>query len=125
MASISKGSEPKGTLSKDTGSKSTGSKETGLKWGHNDSFGDYLRLLRRRARMTQTELSVAVGYSPGQISMLESGQRQPNVTAVMALFIAALGIQNDAQASNRLIELANATTVRAPTPTIAVSHQIE
>src|SRR5690242_8137022 len=100
-------------------------KESELTAGYNDSFGDYLRFLRRRARMTQTELSVAVGYSPGQISMLESGQRQPNVTAVMALFIAALGIQSDAQAANRLIELANAAGVRASAPSVAVSNQIE
>ena len=92
----------------------------------NDSFGSYLRFLRRRARMTQTELSIAVGYSPGQISMLESGQRQPNVTAVMALFIVALGLQNDAQAANRLIELAQAAVARtSPQPAILVNHQIE
>ena len=93
--------------------------------GH-DSFGSYLRFLRRRARITQTELSVAVGYSPGQISMLESGQRHPNVTAVMALFIVALGLQHDTQAANRLIELAHAAAARAvPTPAILVSQQIE
>jgi transcriptional regulator with XRE-family HTH domain len=73
-----------------------------------ESFGSYLRFLRRRARMTQTELSTAVGYSPGQISMLENGQRQPNVAAVSALFIAALGLQQDIQASKKLIELATA-----------------
>lgn len=88
-----------------------------------DSFGGYLRFLRRRARLTQTELSIAVGYSPGQISMLESGQRQPNVSTVMALFIAALGLQNDAQAAKRLLELANAAT--KPAPSIRVSNQIE
>lgn len=91
-----------------------------------DSFGSYLRFLRRRARMTQTELSIAVGYSPGQISMLESGQRQPNVTAVMALFIAALGLQTDTQAANRLIALAQAAVTRSePEPAILVSNQIE
>jgi transcriptional regulator with XRE-family HTH domain/tetratricopeptide (TPR) repeat protein len=88
-----------------------------------DSFGGYLRFLRRRARLTQTELSIAVGYSPGQISMLESGQRQPNVSAVMALFVAALGLQNDTQAARRLIELANAAAATAPS--IRVSNQIE
>lgn len=92
----------------------------------NDSFGNYLRFLRRRARMTQTELSIAVGYSPGQISMLESGHRQPNVTAVMALFIVALGLQNDTQAANRLIELAQAAVARtSPEPSILVNNQIE
>jgi transcriptional regulator with XRE-family HTH domain/tetratricopeptide (TPR) repeat protein len=92
----------------------------------NESFGSYLRFLRRRAQLTQTELSVAVGYSPGQISMLESGQRHPNVTAVMALFIAALGLQPDSQAANRLIALARATIERAtPASALLVSDAVE
>src|SRR5215204_6551116 len=92
-----------------------------------DSFGSYLRFLRRRARLTQTELSTAVGYSPGQISMLENGQRQPNVTAVSALFIAALGLQQDIQASNKLIELATAATksTQSPESLLRVSKHTE
>ncbi len=70
------------------------------------TFGSYLRFLRRRARMTQTDLSVAVGYSPGQISMLENGRRTPDVTVVMALFIAALGLHADPRAAALLVELA-------------------
>src|SRR3954469_22423877 len=118
-------SSPKGERAEEPRAKRGWAKGDSANPGQNDSFGNYLRFLRRRARLTQTALSVAVGYSPGQISMLESGQRQPNVTAVMALFIAALGIQNDAQAATRLIELANAASVRASAPSIAVSNQIE
>ena len=70
------------------------------------TFGPYLRFLRRRARLTQTELGIAVGYSPGQISMIENGQRQPDPTAVAALFIAALGLETDKQASTQLVKLA-------------------
>ncbi len=70
------------------------------------TFGPYLRFLRRRARLTQTELGIAVGYSPGQISMIENGQRQPDPTAVAALFIAALGLESDRQASTQLVKLA-------------------
>jgi len=70
------------------------------------TFGPYLRFLRRRARLTQTELGIAVGYSPGQISMIENGQRQPDPTAVAALFIAALGLETDKQASRQLVKLA-------------------
>lgn len=77
-------------------------------------FGEYLRFLRRRARMTQTELSIAVGYSPGQISMLENGQRHPDPTTVAALFVVALGIEKDLQASQQLIALAK---------TAALQHQ--
>ena len=39
------------------------------------SFGDLLKFLRRRAGLTQRELSIAVGYSHAQISRLELGQR--------------------------------------------------
>lgn len=77
-----------------------------------ETFGGYLRFLRRRARLTQTELSVAVGYSPGQISMLENGQRTPDAAAVMALFVEALGLQGDRQAAATLIELAHMAALR-------------
>ena len=73
------------------------------------TFGSYLRFLRRRARLTQTELSIAVGYSPGQISMLENGQRTPDLTALSALFVMALGLENDKQATTQLMTLAQAT----------------
>ena len=74
------------------------------------NFGTYLRFLRRRARLTQTELSIAVGYSPGQISMLENGQRLPDVTTVAALFIVALGLERDQRASTQLLQLAQSAT---------------
>ena len=73
------------------------------------TFGSYLRFLRRRARLTQTELSIAVGYSPGQISMLENGQRAPDLTALSALFVMALGLENDKPATTQLLTLAQAT----------------
>jgi ATP/maltotriose-dependent transcriptional regulator MalT len=72
------------------------------------TFGDYLRFLRRRARLTQTELSIAVGYSPGQISMLENGQRAPNSTTVAARFVPALGIEHDDARRQHLLALATA-----------------
>ena len=72
------------------------------------TFGDYLRFLRRRARLTQSQLSVAVGYSPGQISMLENGQRSPDISAVAALFVPALGLESDVQATAQLLRLAAA-----------------
>jgi len=42
-------------------------------------FGDLLKYLRRRARLTQRELSIAVGYSEAQISRLEQNQRPPDL----------------------------------------------
>jgi tetratricopeptide (TPR) repeat protein/transcriptional regulator with XRE-family HTH domain len=73
------------------------------------TFGSYLRFLRRRARLTQTELSIAVGYSSGQISMLENGQRVPDLTAISALFVAALGLEHDKPAKTQLVQLAQTT----------------
>ena len=97
------------------------------------TFGAYLRFLRRRARLTQTELGIAVGYSHGQISMLESGQRAPDVTAVMALFVSALGLQVDKRAAGTLVELARAAAAEhkahtpgneaAVAPAVVVQHQ--
>jgi hypothetical protein len=48
------------------------------------SFGELLRFLRRRARLTQRELSIAVGYSEPQISYLESTRRLPDAATVAA-----------------------------------------
>jgi len=39
------------------------------------TFGELLRYLRRRQRLTQIELAIAVGYSTAQISRLEQNLR--------------------------------------------------
>ena len=59
-----------------------------------DTFGAFLRYLRRRARLTQQQLGIAVGYSTPQISLLENGQRLPDLT-LAALFVPALGLQDE------------------------------
>ena len=41
------------------------------------TFGDLLKYLRRRARLTQREVAIAVGYSEAHISRLEQNQRPP------------------------------------------------
>ena len=41
------------------------------------TFGDLLKYLRKRAQLTQRELSIAVGYSESQISRLEANLRMP------------------------------------------------
>jgi transcriptional regulator with XRE-family HTH domain len=43
-----------------------------------DHFGAMLRYLRRRARLSQRELAIAVGYSESHISRLEHTFRPPN-----------------------------------------------
>src|SRR5688500_14610998 len=69
-------------------------------------FGDLLKYLRRRARLTQLELSIIVGYSEGQISRLEKNLRLPDITALKALFIPALHLESEPQLTARFLELA-------------------
>jgi WD40 repeat protein/transcriptional regulator with XRE-family HTH domain len=70
------------------------------------TFGDLLKYLRRRERLTQLELSIAVGYSETQITRLEKNQRRPELSVIKALFIPALHIQNEPEITARFLELA-------------------
>ena len=70
------------------------------------TFGDFLRFLRRRAGITQLELSIAVGYSDAQISRLEQNLRLPDIPTIEARFVPALGLEDDPKAIARLVELA-------------------
>src|SRR5512142_2963870 len=80
------------------------------------TFGPFLRYLRKRAQLTQRDLSVAVGYSVPQISLLENGQRLPDVTTLAALFIPALNLQAEPHLTARLLELAAASRHANETP---------
>ena len=70
------------------------------------TFGDLLKYLRRRAKLTQRELSIAVGYSEAQISRLEQNLRPPELASVMALFVPALYIDDEPEIATRLMQLA-------------------
>src|SRR5215208_460386 len=70
------------------------------------TFGDLLRFLRRRAGLTQLELSIAVGYSDAQISRLEQNLRPPDIPTIEARFISALGLEEEPKAVARLLDLA-------------------
>lgn len=70
------------------------------------TFGSYLRFLRRRARLTQRELAVAVNYSEGQICHLERGRRVPDLATLAALFVPALHLEDAPEESARLLALA-------------------
>jgi WD40 repeat protein/transcriptional regulator with XRE-family HTH domain len=84
------------------------------------TFGDLLKYLRRRERLTQLELSIAVGYSEAQISRLEKNQRLPDLTALKALFLPALHLEKDPTAAAQLLELAqSARQEDAPAPGVA------
>ena len=83
------------------------------------TFGDLLKYLRRRERLTQLELSILVGYSEAQIGRLEKNQRRPDLTALNALFIPALHLENDPELCARFLELAqSARQEDAPAPGI-------
>lgn len=75
------------------------------------TFGDLLKYLRRRARLTQREFSIQVGYSEPQISYLEKNHRLPDVTTVAARFIPALDLEYDSPLAQRLIQLAEASRI--------------
>ena len=84
------------------------------------TFGDLLKYLRRRERLTQLELSIAVGYSEAQISRLEKNQRLPDVAAVNALFIPALHLEDEPALAAQLLSLAqSARQEDAPLPGVA------
>jgi len=57
------------------------------------TFGDLLKYLRRRAQLTQRELAIAVGYTEGHVSRLETNQRPPDLATVAALFVPALDLE--------------------------------
>src|SRR5512132_2151235 len=82
--------------------------------------GDLLKDLRRRQRLTQLELSIAVGYSETQIGKLEKNQRRPDLTALKALFIPALHLEDEPDLIARFLELAqSARQEDAPAPGFA------
>ena len=78
------------------------------------TFGDLLRHLRRRARLTQRELGIAVGYSETHITRLERHERRPDVSIVRARFPEALGVAHEPAWVRRLVELAQQATYETP-----------
>lgn len=70
-------------------------------------FGALLKYLRRRARITQRELSIEVGYSEVHISRLEGTYRPPDQQTLLALFVPALDLHDAPELVTRLLELAH------------------
>jgi Helix-turn-helix domain len=85
------------------------------------TFGDLLKYLRTRARLTQRDFSIAVGYSEAHISRLESNKRVPKESAIMVLFVPALRLEDEPQMVTQLLGLAG--KVREPSLSAAVSRQ--
>lgn len=69
------------------------------------SAGGLLKFLRRRARLSQRELSIAVGYSESHISRMENNERPIDRASLLALFVPALGIQNETETVAGLLAL--------------------
>ncbi len=69
------------------------------------STGELLKVLRRRARLSQRELSIAVVYSESHISRLENNERPLDKSALLALFVPALQMQDQPETIERLLTL--------------------
>jgi len=73
------------------------------------TFGELLRFLRRKAKLTQRELALAVGYSESQISRLEQNERVPDESALAARFVPALYLDEQPEWVARFLELGSST----------------
>jgi predicted ATPase/transcriptional regulator with XRE-family HTH domain len=83
-----------------------GMKQSAIPINEMETFGDLLKFLRRRARISQRELSIALGYSESHLSRLESNQRRPDRSSLLALFVPALGIAEEPETVRLLLQLA-------------------
>lgn len=81
-----------------------------------NTFGDLLVQLRKRAGMTQAELAAVVAYSRSHISALEQNRRQPEMAMVINLLLPALGLQTEPQLATRLVALAADARGERPPP---------
>ncbi len=72
------------------------------------TFGQLLRFLRSRERLTQRALGLATDFSEAQISRLEHGLRPPDPATILARFVPALRLDDDQAAAARLHALAGA-----------------
>ncbi len=79
------------------------------------TFGEMLCYLRKRARLTQRELGIAVGYSEAFITRLEGNNRRPDPATVQTRFITALDLAHEPQLAQQLIDLAMLSRAARPT----------
>jgi len=73
------------------------------------NVGAFLKYLRRRARLSQRELSIAVGYSESHISRIENNERPLDRATLLALFVPALHIHDEPETVARLLALCEQT----------------
>ncbi len=77
------------------------------------SFGDLLKYLRERARLSQRELARQVGYHYSYMSRMENNVRLPDEVTLRTRFAPALGIEDEPAWMERLLELAAGEEVSA------------
>jgi ATP/maltotriose-dependent transcriptional regulator MalT len=82
------------------------------------SFGALLKYLRRRERLTQRDLALAVGYTEAHLCRLEKDQRLPDQTTVAALFVPALHLEREPEWVERLLQLAATSRQKNLPPTV-------
>jgi LuxR family maltose regulon positive regulatory protein len=70
------------------------------------TFGQLLRHVRKRARLTLRELSIATGYSEGHLANLERDARRPDLATVRARLLPALDLDDAPVWAARLLDLA-------------------
>jgi predicted ATPase len=94
--------------------------------------GEALKLLRRRARLSQRELSIATGYSESHISRIENNERSLDRHSLLALFVPALHLQDEPETVARWLALCTVSPLPqadaslatfAPSSTTPAAHQ--
>jgi predicted ATPase/transcriptional regulator with XRE-family HTH domain len=73
-----------------------------------NTFGRYLRQLRKNAGLTQRRFGLAVGYSESQVNKLERGTRLPDPEIVATAFLRVLKLSRQTDAAKQLIALSEA-----------------
>lgn len=78
------------------------------------TFGDLLRYLRMRAGLSQRELAAQVDYHYAHVNRFEKNIRTPDRTVLLARFVPTLGIADEPEWTNRLLELASKPGMENP-----------
>lgn len=89
-----------------------------------NTFGAMLKLLRRRAGLTQAQLGAMVGYSNTLIARFESNTRRPDVEEICPKLIDALGVADQPAVRQKFIELAKLNHLTLPTQPDTYLNQI-
>lgn len=85
-----------------------------------ETFGDMLKYLRRRVRLTQNQLAGAVGYTREHLARIETNARPPDLTVIKALFVPALELKNEPELTAQFIALAQT----AHQPSALITHKL-